>query len=278
MEIKATKMQGLGNDFVIVEENELQKTDITNEELAVRICDRHFGIGADGLIIPDLREDENSDIGWYFYNSDGTSAQMCGNGIRCFAKYVYDKGYVKNKKIRVRTLAGIITPEIINKDTIRVDMGHPIVECAKIPCKFEDNLNQEIQTKDRKFIANAISMGNPHCVIFTEENPVELAQKYGKELESNEKFPEKTNVEFIRILSRSEVDMSVYERSCGMTLACGTGACASVVALILNNKTDNCVKVNLAKGSLNIEWDGNKDHSVYMEGKAEYSFFAEYLL
>ncbi|MBQ9688452.1 diaminopimelate epimerase, partial [bacterium] len=249
MKLKITKMQGLGNDFVIVDSSEYEKTGLSKAELAIKLCDRHFGIGADGIIIPVVEHDENYDIAWDFYNSDGTTAQMCGNGIRCFAKYVFDNKLVHNKKIRVKTLAGIITPEILENGMVKVDMGAPILDCSKIPCLFETNFNQKITVSGKEFEVNAVSMGNPHCVIFCDENPVELAKTYGAELEKNEFFPEKTNVEFVRIKSRSEIDMSVYERGCGMTLACGTGACASVVASISNNLTDKSVKVNLVKGA-----------------------------
>lgn len=278
MKIKVTKMQGLGNDFVIVDEEEYKKTNLSMSEFAVKVCDRNFGVGADGLIIPNLESNAEYDLGWYFYNSDGTTAQMCGNGIRCFAKYVFEKGLVKSKKMRVKTLAGIITPEILENGTIRVDMGKPVLDCPKIPCTFENNLNQTIKVLDKEFKVNAVSMGNPHCVIFVDKDPVDYAKKYGAELEKNEYFPEKTNVEFVKVLSGSEVQMSVYERGCGMTLACGTGACATVVSAILNNLTEHAVKVNLAKGALNIEWSGNAKDSVFMSGPAEYSFFAEYLL
>lgn len=278
MKIKVTKMHGLGNDFVIVDEEEFKKTGLSMSDFAIKVCDRNFGVGADGLIIPDLTKTEESDLGWYFYNSDGSIAQMCGNGIRCFAKYVFDNGLVFSKKIRVKTLAGIITPEILEDGTVKVNMGKPVLECKKIPCTFENNLNQKIKVLDREFTVNAVSMGNPHCVILTNENPLELAKKYGPELEKNQYFPEKTNVEFVKVLSRNEVNMSVYERGCGITLACGTGACASVVSAILNNLTDHAVKVNLTKGALNIEWGGQADDCVYMRGPAEYSFFAEYML
>lgn len=281
MKIKVTKMQGLGNDFVIVDFEEYKKTGLEMEDLAIKLCDRHFGIGADGMIIPDVSKSDDSDIGWYFYNEDGSVAQMCGNGIRCFAKYVYDKKLVKTKSMKVRTLAGIICPEILQDGRVKVKMSKPVLQCEEIPCLFEENLNQKIKVADKEFIVNAISMGNPHCVIFTEENPKELALKYGSTLECDKHFPDKTNVEFARIKSPTEIEMSVFERGCGMTLACGTGACATTVAAILNNLTDNVVNVKLAKGSLNIEWQGsltNPNENVYMTGEAEYSFFAEYLL
>ena len=274
-EIKFTKMQGLGNDFVILDYEEYKKAGKEPEELAKKLCDRHFGIGADGLIIVNTVSDLIADIGWIFYNSDGSIAQMCGNGIRCFAKYVYNKGYVDKKKFSVETKAGIIIPEILDNGLVRVDMGKPILESRKIPVNAENNLDIEIEVQNRTFSVNAISMGNPHCVIITEGNTKELALRYGRDIEVNEFFPEKTNVEFIKIISRKEINLDVWERGCGITLACGTGACASVVAGILKGLLDSEVKVNLPGGTLLIEWQGNKtdpNHSVFMSGRAEWVF------
>lgn len=275
--IKFTKMQGLGNDFVILDYDEYKKSGKTPEELAFTMCNRHFGIGADGLIIvnPNTKE---TDIGWIFYNSDGTIAQMCGNGIRCFAKYVHSKGFVKKKEFSVETKAGVIIPKILDDGKVRVNMSKPILEPEKIPAMVSNNLNFDIEVLGREFKANAVSMGNPHCVIITDENTKMLALKYGREIELHRIFPEKTNVEFIRILSRDEINLDVWERGCAITLACGTGACASVVAAILNGLCDNKVKVNLPGGQLLIEWDGSPedtDHDVYMSGGAEFSFTGE---
>ena len=275
--IKITKMQGLGNDFVILTYDEFKKTGLSMSELAVKLCDRHFGIGADGMIIPDLSSSQSADIGWYFYNSDGSTAQMCGNGMRCFAKYVYDNKFVNKKSFSVKTLAGIIKPELLEDGTVRVDMGAPILEDERIPFKGE----RVLKALDREFKINPVSMGNPHCIIFTEEDPLYLAQTYGPTIEKHEFFPEKTNTEFVKVLKRNEVDMRVYERGCGITLACGTGACATVVAGVLNNLTEQKVKVNLLGGSVIIEWRGSSDNleeHVYMTGRADYSFFAEYIL
>lgn len=291
--IKITKMQGLGNDFVILDYDEYMKSGLPMPELAKKLCDRNFGIGADGMIIPNLTPESQEykhtgksfvpDIGWYFYNSDGSIAQMCGNGIRCFAKYVKNKKLVKSNQFTVGTLAGIITPEIQDDGTVKVNMSKPILEPAKIPFKGDKNLNFEIAACGRIFTINAVSMGNPHCVIFTDgkEDLLSMAKTYGPAIEKHELFPEKTNVEFIKVISKNEINLRVFERGCGITLACGTGACASVVAGILNNLTEHKVKVNLLGGSLIIEWQGSEDdleHDVYMTGPAEYSFFAEYIL
>lgn len=277
-------MQGLGNDFVVLDYEEYEKTGLTMSELAKKLCDRNFGVGADGMMIPNLTpQDKNADIGWYFYNSDGTTAQMCGNGIRCFAKYVNDKKLVNSHKFSVETLAGIIIPEILDDGNVKVNMSKPILEPAKIPFKGDNNLNYELKITEKTFKINAVSMGNPHCVIFTNESEdlLETAKKYGPEIEKHSLFPEKTNVEFAKVISKNEMDMRVWERGCGITLACGTGACACVVAGILNNLTENKVKVNLLGGALIIEWQDssqNIEQDVFMSGPAEYTFFAEYLL
>lgn len=278
--IKFTKMQGLGNDFIIVDFEEYKKLGIKQEdlsELAKKLCHRNFGIGADGLIVinPNTKD---TDIGWFFYNSDGTTAQMCGNGVRCFARYVYDKKIIGKKIFSIETLAGTIIPEITSENTVKVNMSKPILEPSKIPANVENNLNFDLVLAERTFKANAVSMGNPHCLIFTEEDTKQMALKYGSQIETHKIFPEKTNVEFIKVLSRNEINLDVWERGCAITLACGTGACASVVAAILNNLCDKKVKVNLPGGALTIEWDGspeNTDKEVFMSGPAEYSFTGE---
>ena len=275
--IKITKMQGCGNDFVILDYDEFQKANLSMEELAKRLCDRHFGIGADGMIIPKKSEDKNIDIAWYFYNSDGTVAQMCGNGMRCFAKYVYDKGLVDKKEFSVMTGAGIIKPLLLDNGNVRVDMGIPILEDEKIPFKGERTL----KALDETFEITPVSMGNPHCVILTENDPMKMALKYGETIEKHEYFPEKTNTEFVKIISKNEIDMRVFERGCGITLACGTGACASVVACVLNNLTEQKVKVNLLGGSVFVEWKGNSENpnkNIFLIGEANYSFVADYML
>jgi diaminopimelate epimerase len=275
-------MHGLGNDFVILDYSEYEKTKMAMPALAIKLCDRNFGVGADGMIIPKLKP-ETGDIGWYFYNSDGTIPQMCGNGIRCFAKYAKHNNLVKSNKFNVETLAGIITPEILADGNVRVNMSMPILEPEKIPFNGEYNLNYDLELDYKKFKINAVSMGNPHCVIFINDDSdlLELAKTYGPKIENRPLFPEKTNVEFAKVISRDELDLRVFERGCGITLACGTGACATVVAGILNNLTEHKVKVNLLGGPLIVEWQGssgNTQHDVFMSGPAEYSLFAEYIL
>lgn len=287
MGIKITKMQGCGNDFVILDYAEYTKG-LENKkwkdmpQAAKILCDRNFGIGADGLIIPNTQT-EDADIGWFFYNSDGSTAQMCGNGMRCFAKYVYDKKLVDKNEFSVKTLAGIIKPKVLEDGTVRVNMSKPILEPEEIPFVPNNNLNYAISVKNRIFEGNAISMGNPHFIIFIkdDEDILELAKEYGPDIETAAEFPEKTNVEFVKIRSYKRIDLRVWERGCGITLACGTGACAAVTAGVLNGYIENSVDVQLLGGTVHIDWEGSKEnpnHDIFMTGPAEYSFEAELLL
>ena len=276
MGIKLTKMQGCGNDFVILDYEEFIKGGWNDmKDAAINLCDRHFGIGADGLIIPNLNT-EDTDIGWFFYNSDGSTAQMCGNGMRCFARYVYDRKFVDKKQFSVKTLAGIIMPEILDNGNIRVNMSKPILESNRIPFIPQNNLNYKISVMNRIFEGNAVSMGNPHFVIFIkdDEDLLSLAKTYGPEIEISAEFPEKTNVEFVKINNSSKIELCVWERGCGITLACGTGACASVTAGILNGILDNIVEVKLPGGVVNVEWQG-LENDIFLTGPAEYVFEAK---
>lgn len=286
MGIKITKMQGCGNDFVIMDHDEYnkgfdQKLWSGMSDAAKKLCDRNFGVGADGFIVPNTYTEE-SDIGWFFYNSDGTTAQMCGNGIRCFAKYVFDKKLVNKKEFGVKTLAGIITPRLLDNGQVRVNMSKPILISEKIPFIPENNLNYKISVKDRIFEGSAVSMGNPHFVIFVEENEnlLSLAKEYGPIIETAVEFPEKTNVEFAKVKSEDKIELCVWERGCGITLACGTGACATTVAAILNGLVEHSVNIKLPGGNVHIDWPGNKYdtiHDVYMTGPANYVFEADFI-
>ena len=284
MSIKITKMQGCGNDFILLDYEDYkngieEKRWKDMQEAAIKLCNRNFGIGADGLIIPNLQA-QDTDIGWFFYNSDGTTAQMCGNGIRCFSKYIYDKGLVNKKEFTVNTLAGIITPKLLDNKLVRVNMSKPILSSKRIPFIPVNNLNYKIAVKNRIFEGNAVSMGNPHFVIFVDnqEDALALAKEYGPIIEKSAEFPEKTNVEFIKIKSPQNIELRVWERGCGITLACGTGACASVVAGILNGKLEHSVEVELLGGSVQIDWEGtanDTNYDVFMSGPAEYVYKAE---
>lgn len=254
MDIKFEKWQGLGNDFIILENEK------ATSELALKLCDRNFGIGADGIF--SARETKEADIAWDFYNSDGSIAQMCGNGIRCFAKYAFNKGLVNKKKFSILTLRGLVFPEIMEDGTVRVNMGEPVFEPDLIPCRVENPLEFEVEG----FIAGAVSMGNPHCLIFTDKDGKELALKEGAKIENSPVFPEKTNVEFINVIDRNKIKVNVWERGCGITLACGTGASASVALGVKKGILDNNVEVQLPGGSLFIEYKGKGP--VFMQGTA----------
>ena len=262
MAIKFEKWQGLGNDFIILFD------DVATSDLAIKMCDRNFGIGADGLFCP--TKSDTADIGWKFYNSDGSIAQMCGNGIRCFAKFAKEHGFVNKDKFSVETLRGVVTPEILENGNVLVDMGEPIFEPDKIPVNVDNANNFIIQGFD----ATAVSMGNPHCVIYCDEDCAIQAQAFGRSIENDTIFPEKTNVEFINIISSNRIKMSVWERGCGLTLACGTGACASVVVgyrkMLIRNNCD----VVLPGGILNVEY--RDDNHVYLQGDAKKVFVGEF--
>jgi len=262
MIIKFEKWQGLGNDFIILE------NETATPELAVKMCDRYFGVGADGIF--SVKKSDYFDIGWDFYNSDGSVAQMCGNGIRCFAKYVYEKRLVEGRKFSVETLAGGITPEILDNETVKVDMGRPVLEPEKIPVNVYDADDFIIEG----FSASAVSMGNPHCIIFALEDTAKLARAIGPKIEVSPLFPEKVNVEFVQKIERNKVKLDVWERGCGITQACGTGACAAVVAGINKGILDSVVDVTLPGGTLTIEYKGQ---TVFMTGDAQKVFKGEYL-
>ena len=275
--IKFVKMNGLGNDFVILDYNEYEKTKMNPSELSLKLCNRNCSIGADGLIIV-CGKTQNADISWIFYNSDGSVAEMCGNGMRCFARYVHDKGIITKEEFSVETLSGIKVPKIISENEVRVNMGMPILETNKIPFENDTNDYKYVTRDENEFNMYAVSMGNPHTIIFVEEKSKEHALKYGSEIENDKLFKEKINVEFVEVLSRKEVVLNVWERGCGITLACGTGACATVVAGVLKGILDNDVIVHLPGGDLNITWNGSLNdakQNVFMTGKADYSFYGE---
>lgn len=272
--MKFTKMHGLGNDYIYVDCTENKNKIDTPEELSRRISDRHFGIGSDGLIL--IKNSDKCDFKMQMFNADGSEAEMCGNGIRCVGKYVYDFGLTNKDKITVETKAGvkILKLNIENKKvkTVTVDMGKPILDKEEVPF-ISDSKFVELKVLDREFIFTPVSMGNPHAITFINNLDTFDIDKYGKIVESDKHFPNKTNVEFIEILDKNHIKMRVYERGTGETLACGTGASASVVASVLNNLTDRTVNVKLLGGSLNINY--NEDGHVYMTGEATTVFSGE---
>ena len=273
--IKFTKMQGLGNDYVYIDAT---KENIENPSvLAKYISDRHFGVGSDGLIL--ICPSDKADFRMRMFNSDGSEAEMCGNGIRCVGKFVYDKKLIDKTLVTIETKAGIKTLKlnIKNKevDTVRVDMGTPILESEKIPVITDEKIAQNLKLNalDKSFNFTCVSMGNPHAVTVVDNISDFDVKKYGSILEINEVFPNKTNVEFVEIKDPENIKMRVWERGAGETLACGTGACASVVACNLNGLTKNNVNVELLGGNLNIEL--GEDNHVYMTGPAVTVFEGE---
>lgn len=267
--IKFTKMQGLGNDYVYIDAIN-QK--IENESsLAQFVSNRHFGIGSDGLIL--ICSSEIADFKMRMFNSDGSEAEMCGNGIRCVGKFVYDKGLTNKTTLKIETLAGVKELKLNLKegkvDTIRVDMGEPIFEAEKIPVVSSEKMvkNLKLEIEERKFNFTCLSIGNPHAITFVENVEDFEVEKYGSKIEVNERFPQKINVEFIEIVNKNYIKMRVWERGSGETLACGTGACASVVAGIINNLIERKVTVELLGGILEIKWN-KEDNHVYMTGPA----------
>ena len=268
--LQFTKMHGLGNDYVYMDAIN-QKIE-NRSELAKFVSDRHFGIGSDGLIL--ICPSEKADFRMQMFNQDGSEAEMCGNGIRCVGKFVYDKGLTKKETITVETLAGIKTLVMTAKngkiETARVDMGEPILEPEKIPVISNEKpvKNLKLEVEDKDFTFTCVSMGNPHAVTFINEdvNKFDIC-KYGAKLEVNKAFPKKANIEFINVIDDKTLKMRVWERGAGETLACGTGACAVTVSAILNGYTKRAVTVHLLGGDLKIEWNKNDNH-VYMTGPA----------
>lgn len=275
--VKFTKMHGLGNDYVYMDAIN-QKIE-NRSELAKFVSDRHFGIGSDGLIL--ICPSEKADFRMQMFNQDGSEAEMCGNGIRCVGKFVYDKGLTNKTTITVETLAGIKTLVMTEKngkiEAVRVDMGEPILEPKLIPVISEENpvKNLQLKVEDKEFKFTCVSMGNPHAVAFIEEdvNDFDIC-KYGAKLEVNKAFPNKANIEFINVIDDKTLKMRVWERGAGETLACGTGACASAVAAMLNGYTSRKVTVHLLGGDLKIEWS-KADNHVYMTGTATTVFEGE---
>ncbi|MGB2579594.1 diaminopimelate epimerase [Elusimicrobium simillimum] len=272
--MKFTKWQGLGNDFVVI--NNLGGELRDAAELAKRICDRHFGIGADGLIL--IENSALADFKMRIINADGTEPEMCGNGLRCAAKFIDEYDLTGKTKLTIETLAGIMEPEILSDGLIRVNMGVPRLKRSEIPVAGTDSESAQnivLNIGGHSVTGTAVSMGNPHFVIFTEHLEDEVIRGVGPLVEEHEMFPKKTNVEFIKIIDRKNIRMRVWERGVGVTLACGTGACASAVACILAGETDNEITVKLDGGGLLIAWNG-EGQPIYMTGPAIEVFTGEF--
>lgn len=268
--MKFTKMHGAGNDYIYV--NGFEETIRNRNEFSKKVSDRHFGIGSDGLIVVD--PSEVADCKMDMYNADGSQGKMCGNGVRCVAKFVYDNGIVKKDDIAIETLSGIkyikVTVENGKVTAARVNMGKPILKAAEIPTKFEGDsvISQKLSIGEKSYAVTCVSMGNPHCILYVDNIQKLDLEKIGPDFENHEMFPDRINTEFIHIISETEFDMRVWERGSGETLACGTGACAAAVASVLNGycKRNTDIKVNLLGGTLTINWTDDGD--VYMTGPA----------
>ena len=283
MKIDFVKMHGLGNDFILIDCLSKPVGDSSFlSYLAKRLCNRNFGIGADGLIL--ILPSSKADLRMRIFNYDGSEAQMCGNGIRCFAKYAYENKLVSKNKFTVETLAGIIIPELTITNNkilgVKVNMGTPKLRRREIPMNGKNTLTVVNETlkinPEQTFKITCVSMGNPHCITFVNDVQSISVDEIGPKIENQPLFPEKTNVEFIQVLNKQEINFRVWERGVGETLACGTGACAALVAAVLNKKTDREATIHLPGGALNIQWAD--DRHVYMTGPAELVFRGEMIV
>jgi diaminopimelate epimerase len=276
MNKRFTKWQGCGNDFVLLDCMKEEPADYAG--LSRRVCDRHYGVGADGILV--VLPSDQADFRMRIFNTDGSEAEMCGNGIRCFARYLYDYGLTEKTEFTVETGAGILVPRLVFTDGqitgVRVDMGKPHLLGEEIPVVGHDGekvINQPITVAGKTYQMTGVSMGNPHCVIFVDDAEKFPIEQLGSQFEHHELFPRKTNTEFVEVKDRSHVRMRVWERGAAITLACGTGSCATAVAGVLNGKTDRKVEVQLDGGKLIVEWAENGH--VFMTGPAELVFTGE---
>ena len=272
-------MHGLGNDFIVIDGLSQRVSEVDFSKEAVFLCDRNFGIGADGVIL--VLPSTHSDFKMSIFNADGSEPQMCGNGIRCFARFVYENSLTDKVVFSVETLAGVIVPSLVVEDgkiqAIEVDMGLPILERGRIPILGEPKdkpvIHESLSVDGKSYPITCVSMGNPHCVTFVEDLKRIALNEIGPKFEHHPSFPERTNTEFVQIISRSEAGMLVWERGSGATLACGTGACAVLVAGVLNNLLDRKALIHLPGGDLIIEWQ--EDDRIMMTGPAETVFKGE---
>ena len=275
MTLEFSKYHGLGNDFILIDNRYLEQPLITPER-AVRLCDRHFGIGADGVIFA-LCGQNGTDYAMRIFNADGSEPEMCGNGIRCLAKFISElEGKEEiGQSYSIHTLAGVITPKIEANGQVTVDMGEPNLTAEAIPTTLvpssETVINQPLTVGGQTWLVTCVSMGNPHCLTFVEDVEAIELDKIGPGFERHPVFPQRTNTEFIQVVRSDYLKMRVWERGAGATLACGTGACASVVAAVLNQKSDRFCTVELTGGCLQIEWSETNGH-LSMRGPAQKVF------
>ena len=281
MKIKFTKMQGCGNDYVYINGISEDVPVQGRDEIVRKLSDRHFGIGSDGVIF--INASDIADFEMEMWNADGTRSEMCGNGIRCVAKYVYDYGLTDKEELDICSM-GAVKHILLNVkddkvDTVQVDMGEPILDSKLIPvlCNSPEMLMCPVETSRGVFPLTSISMGNPHTVIFCNDVDAIDVHGIGAEIENSPLFPDKVNVEFVKIISPVEIEMRVWERGSGETLACGTGACASVVAGVITGKTSRKVLVHLKGGDLHVDWESTNNH-VYLSGHGVSVFEGIYLI
>jgi diaminopimelate epimerase len=275
MAMEFTKYHGLGNDFILIDNRSTSQTAVTPEE-AIKLCDRHFGIGADGVIFA-LPGENGADYTMRIFNSDGSEPEMCGNGIRCLARFIADlEGDSRTKdQYTIHTLAGVITPKLMPDGQVKVDMGLPRLLAGEIPTTLltpdQKVINQPLEVDGKSWNVTCVSMGNPHCITFVDDVAAIPLEIIGPKFEHHSVFPSRTNTEFIQVVNRNYLKMRVWERGAGITLACGTGACASLVAGVLNNKCDRKATIELPGGPLLIEWS-DIDQRIYMTGTADIVF------
>lgn len=276
--MRFTKWQGCGNDFIVLDF--LNKSDIDFSSLAKKLCDRHYGIGADGVLI--IANSTVADFRMRLFNADGSEAEMCGNGIRCVARHLYDEKTTDQLEFTIETGAGVLVPHLLVDQShvsgVRVDMGQPHLAPKEIPVQGYAGdmvVNQQITVKDTSYQMTCVSMGNPHAVVFVKDADSFPLEDIGPAFEHHSAFPARTNTEFVTVLDPAHVRMRVWERGAGVTLACGTGACATVVAGVLTKQLDRKVEVRLDGGNLTIEWAQN--NHIFMTGPAEFVFSGEIL-
>jgi len=270
--MKFWKMHGLGNDYIVIDNRFGKIKEGEKGNLARRLCERKFSVGADGMLL--VCNSKVADVKMRVFNTDGSEAEMCGNGIRCFAKYCYENNIARRRKMRIETLAGVktvwLTIERGEVKKVKVDMGTPVFEKEKIPMLGDGVcVDEELEVDGDKFRVTCLSVGNPHCVVFTDDVRNFPVQEKGSKIEKHRLFPRRINVEFVEVLNKKELNMRVWERGCGETMACGTGACASTVAGSLLKIADNKLTAHLLGGDLEIEFLGNK---LSMTGNAEKVF------
>lgn len=276
MQLRFSKMQGLGNDFVVVD-GVRQQVNLSTDQLQ-QLGDRRFGIGFDQLLLVEPPHDPNNDFRYRIFNNDGSEVEQCGNGARCFARFVFEQGLTDKKQIRVETARGVIVPELLEGGLVRVDMGKPRFEPADIPFIAEQDAVEHLLALDQINIAvGVVSMGNPHAVLCVNEVDSAPVAEWGPHIEHHPRFPQRVNAGFMQVVDRSHIRLRVFERGAGETLACGTGACAAVVSGIRRGLLDASVEVTTRGGVLRIEWAGN-GHSVWMTGPAVTVFQGEVTL